>query len=235
MSQLDAYVESLLHFNLNFYLAFSPERGRNIGELVTMISAALARGGISCTAAEVKQCLENRIALQDGFVVASQGQLWLNFESSPPTQSFSAPPTQPFSTPMVAMAAADSITTSSVTSAVLEDAPVNAAESWEQQIWNSDFEIAAAAVHDVNAEDFPIRLLVAAYSKLRNVASAQFKEEYLVKLLEVLNNLEQGNGLNRLKKPLVAALRSFGETSTKKVSLESSRIVALMRPWIALL
>ena len=222
MSHFDAYVESLLHFNLNFYLAFSPERGRTIGELVTVISSALARSGVACTANEVNQSIERRIAFNDGFVQTAHDKIWLNFAAIPATPMVPAPIL--VETPAISAAEPP----------LLANSQDVAVQSWEQQIWSTDFHAVAAALHDINAADFPIRLLVGAYSKLRNVASESFKEEYLQKLLAVLNNLVPGNGLNRLQKSLVSKLRSFGETSNQKVSLESSRIIALMRPWMGI-
>lgn len=231
MNSFDAYVESLLHFNLNFYLAFSPERGRTVGELVTIISSALARSGVPCTAAEVNGSLESRLARNDGFVQGSHDMVWLNFSSIP------APPPAP--APIQAAApelAAAGIAVAGIAAAVppmLESGPQVADQSWEQQIWSSDFHAVAAAVHDVNAADFPIRLLVGAYSKLRNVASDPFKDEYLQILLAVLNNLVPGTKLNRLSLGRVVALTKFGDTSTKPVKLASSRVVLLLTGWVA--
>lgn len=221
MNLFDAYVDSLLHFNLNFYLAFSPERGRTVGELVTIISAALARSGVSCTAAEVNQSIEKRLARNDSFVQGSHDKVWLNFSLIP------APPTVPAPTLVAApeLAAAEP--------PIRARGPHVAVQSWEQQIWSSDFYEVAAAEHDVNATDFPIRLLVGAYSKLRNVASDPFKDEYLQKLLAVLNNLVPGNGLNRLSSRRVEALTDFGETSTRPVKLASGKVISLLTGWVA--
>jgi hypothetical protein len=221
MNPFDAYVESLLHFNLNFYLAFSPERGRTVGELVTIISSALARSGVSCTAAEVNQSIERRLARNDGFVQGSHDKVWLNFSLIP------APPTVPAPTLVAApeLAAAEP--------PIRARGPHVAVQSWEQQISSSDFYEVAAAAHDVNATDFPIRLLVGAYSKLRNVASDPFKDEYLQKLLAVLNNLVPGNGLNRLSSRRVEALTDFGETSTRPVKLASGKVISLLTGWVA--
>ncbi|MDP1560340.1 MAG: hypothetical protein Q8M16_02980 [Pirellulaceae bacterium] len=221
MNLFDAYVESLLHFNLNFYLAFSPERGRTVGELVTIISSALARSGVSCTAAEVNQSIEKRLARNDGFVQGSHDKVWLSFSLIP------APPMVPAPTRVAAaeLAAAEP--------PMLARGPSVAVQSWEQQIWSTSFEAVAAAVHDVNAADFPIRLLVGAYSKLRNVADDPFKDEYLQNLLAVLNNLVPGSKLNRLSLDRVVALTEFGDTSTKPVKLASSRVILLLTGWVA--
>jgi len=238
MNVFDEYVESLLHFNLNFYLAFSPERGRTVGELVTIISSALARSGVSCTAAEVNQSIEKRIAIQDGFVQASHDKIWLNFVSSLASAQSIPPalptaPTQPNPVPMVAMAAAPAAVAPPSADAVV-GAPLGVASlSWEQQIWNTDFATVAAAEHDVNASDFPIRLLVAAYGKLRNVANDSFKEEYGHRLRDVLNNLVAGNKLNRLSLARVVSLTNFGETSTKPAMFASGKVIALLTGWIA--
>lgn len=221
MNSFDAYVESLLHFNLNFYLAFSPERGRTVGELVTIISSALARSGVPCTAAEVNDSLESRLARNDGFVQRSHDMVWLNFSSIP------APPPAPapILTAAPELAAAEP--------PMLDRGPQVAVQSWEQQIWSTSFAAVAAAVHDVNAPDFPIRLLTGAYSKLRSVASDPFNDEYLQILLAVLNHLVPGTQLNRLSLGRVVALTKFGETSTKPVKLASSRVILLLTGWVA--
>ncbi len=238
MNVFDEYVESLLHFNLNFYLAFSPERGRTVGELVTIISSALARSGVSCTAAEVNQSIEERIAIQDGFVQASHDKIWLNFVSSlasaqPIPPALPTASGQPSPVPMVAMATAPAAVDPPATDVASAAPLATGSISWEQQIWNTDFVPVAAAEHDVNAPDFPIRLLVAAYGKLRNVANEPFKEEYLQRLLDVLNNLVPGNKLNRLSLARVVSLTNFGETSTKPVMFASGKVIALLTGWIA--
>jgi hypothetical protein len=221
MSHFDAYVESLLHFNLNFYLAFSPERGRTIGELVTVISSALARSGVACTANEVNQSIERRIAFNDGFVQTAHDKIWLNFAAT------STVPSSP--TPMAAATVARES----------ENLPAASTDSdavstgWEQQIWRTEFAAVASVAHDINAADFPIRLLTSAYGKLRNVASDPYKNDYLKILLDVLNNLVPGSKLNRLSLDRVVTLKKFGETSTKPVKLASSRVVSLLTGWIA--
>ncbi len=82
MDLFDEYVRSLLHYYLNFYSAFSADRGRKQGELESIICSDLARCGVIGNIHEVKTSIDRETARHPGFLKRHEDRLWLEFRQA---------------------------------------------------------------------------------------------------------------------------------------------------------
>jgi hypothetical protein len=82
MNMFDDYVRSLLHYYLNFYSAFSPERGRKQGELESIIYSDLSRCGAAGSIHEVKGCIDRELARIPAFARKTEDRIWLDFRQT---------------------------------------------------------------------------------------------------------------------------------------------------------